>query len=719
MNIVEMLNEALRFQQTGQLSQAEKLCRQVLAADSMQVDAWHILGIVMGQMGRKELAVQYLKEALRLRPEFPEAQLNLGNALREASRHSEAVAAYQKCLQLRPDLPEAHYNFGNCLKDLGKTSEAADSFHAAVQLRPDYVKALNNLGNTLLDLGRAEEAAKTFAKTVELNPKYVAGLCNLGITMRRLGRPADAVTHLEKALAIDPKSCPCLNNLGGALAELDRPVEAAAVFQRLLEINPNYHQDRQSQATRTIDPARVDHAGPSLTARPRSAFDPPLISIVVPCYNGSRYLEACIRCVREQNVDHELILVNDGSKDDSYEKAREILRDDLSAVIISQPNQGLSTARNTGIRAARGKYIVFFDVDDLWTPDFCSTMLRILESDASLIAVACQMEIVGFHRPLERWHVEAVENGHACNLIIRTEIMKQLGGFPPMKAFRGQAGGEDCAFRAQLAKFGKMVKVLKPLYKYIAQHNAFLDFFVDRARMENGRIVFSRFSKEELDGTLVAATREYGELVNRRMVERATDNLRTAMQTTSTYAEFAQQFGQMGGQPQSTDRYALYWLAKNWPISGRTVEIVGPPEDRIPWLALGCKEANRDKVARITRLSGSATPAEGPSAATTETGGESSLQTSGLADWIATSVGDPSEIIRGWSEPIRLLLLGDETNVSSDFANWSKRLTPHGLAIFAVGTSGENLVFYNDLCSRKDWRSIARFGSLAIMERLP
>lgn len=245
MNLSDALAEALKCQQTGQLSQAEKLCRQLLAADSMQPDAWHILGIVMGQMGRKELAVQYLKETLRLKPDLAEGYINLGNALREAGRLPEAETAYKKCLELRPDLAEAHYNLGNCRRDLGKAADAVESFQAAAKVRPNYVKALNNLGNTLLDLGRAAEAAQAFQKAVELNPKYVAGLCNLGITMRRLGKPAEAVTYLHRALAIDPKSGPCLNNLGAALNELGRTGEATAVFNTLGQINPEYPKQHQ------------------------------------------------------------------------------------------------------------------------------------------------------------------------------------------------------------------------------------------------------------------------------------------------------------------------------------------------------------------------------------------------------------------------------------------------------------------------------------------
>lgn len=512
MNLSDALNNALKCQQTGQLSQAEKVCRQVLAADSMQVDAWHILGIVMGQMGRKELAIQYLKEALRLKPDFPEGQINLGNALREAGRLPDAVNAYRRCLELRPDLAEAHYNLGNALSALDEKDKAVESFQAAVRIRPNYVKALNNLGNNLLDLGRLEEAVQAFEKAIEFNPKYVAGLCNLGITLRRLGRPEEAVTHLNKALAIDPKSCPCLNNLGAALSELGRTEEAQAVFNRLNQVNPAYLQDR---------------GGPSAPPPPRTAsamlaalsFDKeiePLVSVVIPCYNGSAYLKDCLASVQQQKVACEIIVVDDGSKDDSANEARRLLQGSPHAYVVSQANQGPAAARNTGLRLARGKYICFLDVDDQYAPEFCSTAADLMDADPDIAAVCSQIEIIDSHREVEVWQRECIEHSLPSNILMRTEAARQIGGFPTHPAFRGEAAGEDIAFRSHLPAHGKVVKMMKPLMRYRVQRGSHFDFFMDRCRMVDGKMEFTRKSKEETDGSLALARRQYDQAVAQR-----------------------------------------------------------------------------------------------------------------------------------------------------------------------------------------------------------
>lgn len=90
-----------------------------------------------------------------------------------------------------------------------------------------------------------------------------------------------------------------------------------------------------------------------------------LISIVVPVYNVEKYLRRCVDSLRKQTYEPiEIILVNDGSKDSSLSICRELEKEDKRIVVIDKPNGGLSSARNAGIRASKGKYLGFVDSDD-------------------------------------------------------------------------------------------------------------------------------------------------------------------------------------------------------------------------------------------------------------------------------------------------------------------------------------------------------------------
>jgi glycosyltransferase involved in cell wall biosynthesis len=93
-------------------------------------------------------------------------------------------------------------------------------------------------------------------------------------------------------------------------------------------------------------------------------------SIIIPVYNIEKYLEQCLDSVLNQGfVDYELICINDGSTDGSGEILEKYAEKYPQLVLINQPNQGMSLARNAGIKAAKGEYILFLDSDDSLTSD--------------------------------------------------------------------------------------------------------------------------------------------------------------------------------------------------------------------------------------------------------------------------------------------------------------------------------------------------------------
>lgn len=117
-----------------------------------------------------------------------------------------------------------------------------------------------------------------------------------------------------------------------------------------------------------------------------------LISIIIPCYNSERFIAPTVEMLIRQNIsDCELILVNDGSKDNTlsilqqYEATYENIR------VIDQPNQGVSVARNNGMLAARGKYIYFWDSDDTLTDGTLSYFKQVVTEHSD-----CKMFLFGY-----------------------------------------------------------------------------------------------------------------------------------------------------------------------------------------------------------------------------------------------------------------------------------------------------------------------------------
>ena len=108
----------------------------------------------------------------------------------------------------------------------------------------------------------------------------------------------------------------------------------------------------------------------------------PQISVVIPAYNGARTIAATIDSVlRQSREDFELIVVDDGSTDETADLVEDLLRSDPRARLVRQPNGGTAAARNTGLDQARGELVSFLDNDDLWMPEYLARMSSALERE--------------------------------------------------------------------------------------------------------------------------------------------------------------------------------------------------------------------------------------------------------------------------------------------------------------------------------------------------
>lgn len=108
------------------------------------------------------------------------------------------------------------------------------------------------------------------------------------------------------------------------------------------------------------------------------------ISFIIPLYNSAKWLEKCLYSVLRQDISEEqmeIICVNDGSPDNSADLAREIGKKHPSIIVIDQSNQGPSGARNTGMKAATGRYLAFVDPDDYVEPNVYGKLVQQMENE--------------------------------------------------------------------------------------------------------------------------------------------------------------------------------------------------------------------------------------------------------------------------------------------------------------------------------------------------
>ncbi|MTJ10461.1 MULTISPECIES: glycosyltransferase family 2 protein [unclassified Anabaena] len=171
----------------------------------------------------------------------------------------------------------------------------------------------------------------------------------------------------------------------------------------------------------------------------------PMVSVIIPAYNAAQFLPAAITSVQRQTCsDWELLIINDGSTDDTVAVVRQYQETDNCIHLIHQLNQGVSTARNLGIEKSKGQIIAFLDADDQWFPDKLQQHLQHFQSHPRLGVSFSQVEIlnqsgeptgqVSSSRLTDlkpEYLLSENPTTTTSNWVVRKEVFAQVGGFSP------------------------------------------------------------------------------------------------------------------------------------------------------------------------------------------------------------------------------------------------------------------------------------------------
>ena len=118
-----------------------------------------------------------------------------------------------------------------------------------------------------------------------------------------------------------------------------------------------------------------------------------LVTIVVPIYNMEKYLDRCIQSILKQDYENiEIILVNDGSIDNSLDICKKYKKDNNNIIIIDKKNEGVSIARNEGIKNAKGEWIMFVDPDDYLENNIVSTLVNSARNSEDIVSCSCKID---------------------------------------------------------------------------------------------------------------------------------------------------------------------------------------------------------------------------------------------------------------------------------------------------------------------------------------
>ncbi len=183
---------------------------------------------------------------------------------------------------------------------------------------------------------------------------------------------------------------------------------------------------------------QLNGQAPMNTAATASQSD--LISVVIPTYNHAKFLLTAVASVQAQSYrNFEIIVVDDGSTDGTLEVLRKCYQDEVH--YIWQPNRGLAAARNTGLRACRGQYIVFLDADDRLLPHHFEVSLRAIRQFPDVAFVCGNLRTFGLCEDFQHVHACEPSPDHYASLLrgcfivnvgtclFRRDTLVEVGGF--------------------------------------------------------------------------------------------------------------------------------------------------------------------------------------------------------------------------------------------------------------------------------------------------
>jgi Flp pilus assembly protein TadD len=221
--IDSLLQSAVVHHNAGRLGEAERLYRQILSRQPRHADALNLLGVIAGQTGHPEIAVDLINQAIAVQPDTPLFLQNLAESLRRLGRLEEAAVSMRRLVELNPNSPTWLYQLADLLRETKQYREALARYDQFLQISPHSAEAHNNRGGCLMKLFRHDEAIQSIRGAIELNPQYAEAHNNLGICLQNLATPSEAI-------ALRPDDAQAFSNLTAAIAG----------FRKAIELRPDY-----------------------------------------------------------------------------------------------------------------------------------------------------------------------------------------------------------------------------------------------------------------------------------------------------------------------------------------------------------------------------------------------------------------------------------------------------------------------------------------------
>jgi tetratricopeptide (TPR) repeat protein len=235
------------------------LFEHALAVTSRNVVAHNDLGACLLAAGNVTAAESHFAEAVRLRPGYQDAVMNLGLCYERQGRTNDAFEMVQRAARLRPS-PGAEYSLARLLSQQGKLEEAESHFRSALKLKPEFAEAWCELGVLHAKQGRAEAAAEDYAAALRVQPTYAQAHLALGALLGGQKKFEEAIAHFNAVLRADPDNADAQFNIGAALSAQGDFAGAATHYAAAARLRPDDIETRQNLGLVLLSQGKLSEA---------------------------------------------------------------------------------------------------------------------------------------------------------------------------------------------------------------------------------------------------------------------------------------------------------------------------------------------------------------------------------------------------------------------------------------------------------------------------
>lgn len=188
-----------------------------VASQEINAETWFQKAVDLWADGKNpdpKKIIEYLNEAIRLKPDYAMAYFGRGNAYIDLGQNRRALQDFDEAIRLKPNYMEAYYNRGTTYSNMGQHQRAIQDFDTAIRLKPNLAMAYYNRGDVYTDMGQHQRAIQDCDTAIRLKPDYALAYNNRGLAYGNMDQQQRAIQDYDTAIRLQPDLALAYRNRG-------------------------------------------------------------------------------------------------------------------------------------------------------------------------------------------------------------------------------------------------------------------------------------------------------------------------------------------------------------------------------------------------------------------------------------------------------------------------------------------------------------------------